>query len=747
MILSNLNYRAFNTANLRWMFTTFHMGHYEPLTWITLAFDYALWGLNPTGFHLTNLVLHTINAVVFYFVALRLLALSWAATANTLPLRIGAAIAALAFAIHPLRVESVAWATERRDVLSALFVLLTLICYLKAAAAKSQDGYRKWMLGAVGCFLLSLLSKAVGITLPVVLVILDVYPLRRLPAGDGKWLGGAATRVWLEKLPFVVLATAAAVLAFLAQYRTGAMELLSKRGALPRIAQAFYALAFYVSKTILPRDLSPLYELPGKFEPGEWIFVVSAAIVLAVSGVLIALRHRWPAGLAVWLSYIALIAPVSGIVQSGPQLVADRYSYLSCLGWAVLLGGAAVAVSHKGALRKFAWVPAGAGAVVLATFAVLTWKQTQLWHDSETLFRSAVNGRPGTVLYFNLGTIYLQNGKLDEAVASFRRSIELNPYYPHPYVNLAIALTAQGKTDEAIATFRDAVRMNKHLASEDNIGAALVQRGLVVHAITYYTEALKDQSYSPAVQNNLGLAYEMQGELDNALAHYQRALELDPHHSVAEFNSGNVHSQLGELKKAEAAYRRAVEEDSHFFQAYRRLGVVLRAQGRDEEALQNYRRALELNPSYAAAHYNLGNAFLSKNDTERAIQHYRAAIARDPSHVRAHAELGRALALRGETKEAVREIEQALEIDDSFATAHFNLAILLDRLGDRKGAIEHLKRVVEIAPGDSQARQQLTVWSGPNEEKQPVVQSKPQKLASGAAAAPSTALAMRSAPD
>jgi len=750
MFLNNLNYRRFGWENLRWMFTTFHMGHYEPLAWITLAFDYSFWGLNPTGYHLTNLIFHAINAVLFYFVSLRLLAFVWGRTTNALTLRIGAAIAALAFAIHPLRVESVAWATERRDVLSGLLILITVVCYLNAAAAETKNAYQKWMFGAVGCFLLSLLSKAIGMTLPVVLVILDVYPLRRLPGADNKWFGGAARNVWLEKIPFAVLAAGAATLAFLAQHRTGAMEALTKRGVLPRIAQAFYAFGFYLSKTILPRELSTLYELPATFKPGEWIFLVSGVVIIAFTVLLIVSRRRWPAGLAVWLSYLVILAPVSGIAQSGPQLVADRYSYLSCLGWALLVGGASVAIWHKLATRRFLLIPvAAAGGITIGCLGILTWNQTRVWHDSETLFQHAVSARPGTVLYFNLGSVLLQKGKLDEAIAAFRRSIQLNPYYPHPYVNMAIALTAQGKTDEAIATFREAVRMNENLASEDNIGAALVQRGLVAHAITYYTEALsKQQPYTAAVQNNLGLAYSMQGDLDNAFAHYRRAIEIDPQHSVAYFNLGNAYSQRGDMRNAEACYRRAIEEDLQFFQAYRRLGVVLRAQGRYDEAVQNYRKALEIDPSYAAAHYNLANALLSKNDTERAIRQYREAIASDPLHVRAHAELGRALALRGETKEAVRELQQALQIDESYAPAHFNLAILLDRLGDRKSAVQHLRRVIEIDPEDAPTRGQLALWSDDADGKEQSSQGQTQRQpASRIASGKVTSFEMRSAAD
>ncbi|HEY6201287.1 MAG TPA: hypothetical protein VI231_21975, partial [Candidatus Binatia bacterium] len=334
LYLKNPYFRGLGWGNLRWMFTTFLMGHYQPLTWVTLGLDYVIWGMNPFGYHLTNLVLHAANTVLFYFLALRLLSYVLPRDEEGATI-VGAALAAMLFSIHPLRVESVAWVTERRDVLSGLFFFLTLHAYLTAAEAPSAARRGKWLVCALIVYALSLLSKSVGMTLAVVLLILDVYPLRRLGGSRARWLGREVWNVWLEKLPFLVFGAAAAVTAAYAQYETRAMVTVSQYGIARRAATASYGFVFYFWKTLLPTKLSPLYEIPVDFNPAHWIYFACALAVAALTLALIFLRKAWPAALAAWLAYLAMVLPVSGIAQSGPQLVAARYSYLPCLAFAL----------------------------------------------------------------------------------------------------------------------------------------------------------------------------------------------------------------------------------------------------------------------------------------------------------------------------------------------------------------------------------------------------------------------------
>src|SRR5881397_914330 len=334
--LDNPHYRGLGWTHLHWMWTT-HLGHYIPLTWMTLGLDYLLWGLNPVGYHLTSLLLHTANAVVFFFVVRRILTRALPSPSERgHALVVAAGFAALVFAIHPLRVESVAWVTERRDVLSGLFYLSTILMYLQACerGTRGRGGY--WL--SVAVFVCALLSKSMVVNLPVVLLILDVYPLRRLGGAIG-WWSEPARRVYLEKIPFVLLAAAASAIAVMAQSSVHAALSLAQLSMPGRLGISAYGLSFYLWKMVVPVNLSPFYER-GLIDPWATPFLLSYGLVLAITAIVLALRRRVPGLLAAWLAYIVVLSPVLGIFQSGPQIAADRYTYLANLGWAILAGAA-----------------------------------------------------------------------------------------------------------------------------------------------------------------------------------------------------------------------------------------------------------------------------------------------------------------------------------------------------------------------------------------------------------------------
>src|SRR6266566_1563356 len=340
----NPSYRGLSWRQLRWMFTTVHGGHYQPLSWVTLGLDYTLWGMNPAGYHLTSVLLHAANAVLFYHVVLALLRRA-AVSGPALVLEGAAAVGALFFAIHPLRVESVAWASERRDVLA----------YLRMAEEEGSGRARRWYLVSLACFVLSLLSQAWGITLPVVLLALDVFPLRRAPR-------------LLEKAPYAALALGAAALAFVAQQHQPAMRTLAQHGALQRTAQAAYGLSFYLWKTVAPWRLSPAYLLEGRLDPAAPRYLLSFVAVAGITALLVFARRRWPSGLVAWACYAAIVSPVLGFVQTGPQIAADRYTYLACLPWAVLVAAAVrrAALGHG----RLAWTASAAALLVLGLLTI-----------------------------------------------------------------------------------------------------------------------------------------------------------------------------------------------------------------------------------------------------------------------------------------------------------------------------------------------------------------------------------------
>ena len=487
----NPDYRGLTWAHLRWMFTTVYGGHYQPLSWVTLALDYSLWGMNPSGYHLTNLVLHGANALLVY-----------ALIAALVPgIGRGAAlIGALFFAVHPLRVESVAWATERRDVLSGLFYLLTLITYLRLAEARrAGGGWSAWWLASVGCFALSLLSKAWGITLPLILLVLDVHPLRRLRCG-----GGLRT-VLAEKVPYFVLALGGAALAHLASSQVPARRTLAQEGVVARAAQAAYGLVFYLWKTLVPVALSPAYLLEQTVRPSEPRYVLSVAVVLGLAVALVRLRRRWPWAAAASACYLLVLVTVLGFVQTGPQIVADRYTYLACVPWAVLAAAGLDRLARHRATLALA-------AASLAVLGALTFRQTRVWHDSRTLWEHALAVDPDNyIAYQNRGTLRQARGDWVGAFGDYSEALRRNPIYSPAWYSRGTERLAWGDDAGAIADYTAAVRIKPtYIEAYNNRGLARQRTGDLAGAIADYTEALRlspaDWRARAMIQGNLALA-------------------------------------------------------------------------------------------------------------------------------------------------------------------------------------------------------------------------------------------------
>ena len=508
--LGNPYYRGLGWIHLRWMWTT-HLGHYIPLTWMTLGLDYVLWGMNPLGYHLTNLLLHAANAVLFYFVAFRILGLGLPDPGDRrqAELVLSAGFAALVFAIHPLRVESVAWVTERRDVLSGLFYLSAILIYLRTCE-RGERG-RGWYWAAVGLFACALLSKSMVVNLPIVLLILDVYPLRRLGGAIG-WWSEPARRVYVEKIPFVLLATAAAAIAVMAQLSVHAAASLAQLSVPGRVAVSAYGLSFYLWKMVVPLNLSPLYPLSPIVNPWAMPFVLSYTMVLAITAIALALRRRVPGLPAAWSAYVVVLLPVLGIFQSGPQIAADRYTYLASLGWAILAGACLLfcwRISRTSTTGTPTTLPiAGVAICVVAGLGVLTWNQVQIWHDSERLWTYTVAIHPNSSLaQFSLGIVLSAQGKPTEAIEHFQKGLQLRPDEPSAHTNLGVALIQQGKLADAIEHFRQAVRIYPDDAlAHTNWGSALIDLGKPSEAIEHYSKALRITPGLAEAQNGLGQA-------------------------------------------------------------------------------------------------------------------------------------------------------------------------------------------------------------------------------------------------
>lgn len=481
-LTDNSAYRGLSPTHLRWMFTTTLGGHYQPLSWLSFAVDHALWGMDPRGYHLTNLLLHAAGTVVFFFVLQMLLA-----RRNGVPrvvLGPAACAGALFFAVHPLRVESVAWASERRDVLSGLFWLLALAAYLRATATPTSRR-RLWLGAALLGLATSLLAKAWGMTFPLVLLILDAYPLRRL--------GTDRHAVVREKLPFMLVAGIGAVVAFLAQRGVPEMRSLAEHGPLARVAQAAYGLCFYLIATVAPTGLYPAHLLESRLDPLQPRYLAALAAVTIITAGAVTGRRRWPWLTAAWAAYVVIVAPVLGFAQTGPQLVADRYTYLACLPWAAVLAGGLAELWRPERPRAVRHLTALSTVMILTLLALLTVRQITVWKDSLTLWSHTLRLDPSNyVACINRG-LARASTDLDGAIADYDAAIRVNPGY-------------------ALAYF--------------DRGNARHQRGDLAGAIEDHSKVIELRPDDPDAYNNRGWARQALGDWTGAAADYTRALEL-----------------------------------------------------------------------------------------------------------------------------------------------------------------------------------------------------------------------------
>jgi protein O-mannosyl-transferase len=455
-------WRGIAPDNFAWMFSTMHLGHYQPLTYLSYAIDHAAFGMDPRAFHATNIFLHGLSAVLFSFLIARLLTIAAPGVGQRAAL-FTASAAAVLWAVHPLRVESVAWITERRDVLSAVFLIAATLAYLRSASPREAAlRSRAWYWASLGLLMLSLFAKAWGITFIAIAILLDIYPLRRMPLSLRALRDAGARRVLIQKLPFAAACVMFAIIAAQAQLTASAetMRTLAEWGILERLAQATYGLEFYVRKSILPTNLSALYELPDAvvWYHRRWV----APVLLVIAATLVAISHRRRApGLGPALAaYAILLAPVLGLAQSGIQLVADRYSYLAVIPlFALAAAGAAILLTRATSNLRIV-IPAAAAILAIA-LAILTWQRSELWGDNLRLWESAIQGgHEGPTLRNYYARQLEKAGRPADAIAQYHASLALRPSFADNYFGVGTASKAMGDFAAAEAAFKKAAELD-----------------------------------------------------------------------------------------------------------------------------------------------------------------------------------------------------------------------------------------------------------------------------------------------
>ncbi|MFH1419638.1 MAG: tetratricopeptide repeat protein [Planctomycetota bacterium] len=472
--LLNTDYRGLSAANWQWAWSTYHLGVWQPVGWLLLGLQYRIGAMAPATYHTASLIIHAANAALLYFLAASLLAAAMPAACNARPIgtRVCAAAAAMLFAAHPLRVEAIAWVSCQPYLPAAFFCLLGTWAYVHTQRPPSATRRRRIGLAITFvCYLLAVMSKAVAVSLPVLLLILDLYPL-------GRWQGrGQANRPFrglarlvIEKAPFFAVAVVVSVWAAAAKDYSDTRVPLGDFDASARLAQAAYGLIFYLWKSIIPTGLLPYYRLPGDIGLAHASFGLCGLGVLALTVGVVVMRQRWPALLAAWGAYVVILIPNLGIVQISQQTVADRYSYLAIMPVVILSAGAIFkAWQHADVGRK---VLRGALAIGIGLAAAglvsASRRQVTVWHDSDRLWRTVIDADPKcAVAECNLGAALLAKGEYAQASVHVSRAIDLKPDFAFAYANLGVICCKARKFEDAIAFFEEALDHRPDLPRSD----------------------------------------------------------------------------------------------------------------------------------------------------------------------------------------------------------------------------------------------------------------------------------------
>jgi len=603
-----------------WAWTTGYAANWHPLTWMSHMLDVTAFGARAGMHHLTNLLLH---------VAATLLLFAFLSRATGAPGR--SAFAAGLFAVHPLHVESVAWIAERKDVLSTLFGMLALWAYAGYVRRPAVGRY----LAVAACFSASLLAKPMLVTLPFVLLLLDLWPFRRAtPGGGTPW-----PRLVLEKLPLFCLSAASSLATYLVQRQGGAVSSLDLYPLALRIENALVSYVAYIGKMVWPLRLSVMYPYPQAIPFWQ---AAGAALLLAGISFLAVLqaRHRpWlPVG---WFWYLGTLVPVIGLVQVGIQSMADRYTYVPLVGLFIAVAWGVPDLLERRRPRRLA-MPAAA-LCVIGVCAALARAQVGVWKDNVALWTHATEvtlNMSNHVAHNSLGIVLEKQGRLEEALAHFSEAVRVRPDFAEAQHNLGKALAKAGRYDEALSALAAAVRFDPgNAAVHSDLAIVLAGLGRLDEAITRYSEALRIDPARAQVHNALGVALAGVKRPAEARGHFAEAVRLNPGFAEARNNLGLALAGEGRIQDASREFSEAVRLKPDYAEAHNNLGLALAGQGRIEEAIAHYSEAVRLKPGFEAARVNLAMALAGAGRRDEAVGQLNAILAADPDNRNARAAL------------------------------------------------------------------------------------------------------------
>ncbi len=693
---------GFTWDGVVWAFKSGYAVNWHPVTWLSHMLDCQLFGLNPRGHHLTSLLLHIANTLLLFYVLRKMTGALWAS-----------AFAAAVFGLHPLHIQSVGWVSERKDVLSTLFWLLTLLSYIRYV----QDRNFKRYLITISLFAVGLMAKPMLVTLPIVMLLLDYWPLKRFSIADCQLpieknpkskiqnpkFAQSFWQLIIEKIPFFVLSVISSAITFFVQQQGGAVATFDKISPALRLCNIPMAYCAYIVKTIIPSGLMAYYP----YNTNASILLIAAAVLFlaVISAGVIFLRR--PYLIVGWLFFIITLVPVIGIIQVGGQSRADRYMYIPMIGLLIMIAWGLKEIAERVRLGRFILIPAAA--VCLSALSIATWINVGYWKNTFTLFGHAIEVMPANhVALLYLGNTLIEQKNISGGIEYYKKSIEAAPGFADARFNLGLALFHDNKFDKALEQYNMVLNIKENYPRVHfYIANVLAKTGHTDAAARHYSIAIKNDPDDIEAYSNWAVMLAEKGQIEQAIEQYNKALAIKPDNADIHNNLGNALKNQGKLAQAAEHYQKALLLRPDFAQAQVSFADTLRMQGRLDAAIEHYRLALKADSNSSDACYGLGMAMSETNHPDQAVDWYLKAIELDGSNIFAHGQLGLVMARQGKIDEAINHIQIVLKARPNDAEMHCNLGIILEHQGKTDEAIEQYRRVLQIKPDNKKAGELL----------------------------------------
>jgi len=621
-VIENTLIRDLSFNGIKNIFLTHYCGNYHPLTLITYSLEYHFFKLNPTVYHITNLLIHLFNCILVFWMIYLL-------TDSVLI----ASITSILFGVHPLHVESVAWVSERKDVLSTMFFIGSIICYIyyyKTVILKTSKNSTVLYITTLFLFVFSLLSKAMGVTLPVILLLIDYYFGRQF-----------TKKTIIEKVPFFVLSFIFGIVAIYTQKLSGSVR--ENPSAIINIFIATHGLLFYIVKMLLPFNLRCLYVYPTNIISKLPIrFLISPLLVILLAVIVFYSRKYTKKIVFGTLFYFITILPVLQLFPVGKAIAADRYSYIPLIGIFYILGEwlnyLFIKKTEKEKIIKYILI--SVLLLILSGLIIITQRMCYVWKNGITLWDNLIKIDKNYAFgYSSRGNAYGRKGEYENAIKDYTKAIELNPNLADSYYGRGLAYNNTQQYDKSIPDFIQAIKL----------------------------DPISVKAYL-----NLGLAYCGKKDIDKALFYLNEAIKIDPNYAEAYYNLGLIYANKNDYDKALSEYNSAIRVNPKFTDAYLNRGFVYGMKGDYDNAISDFNNVIKLDPKYAKAYCNRGNAYYMKKEYDKAIMDYKKSIELDPKYIDAYMNLGAVYFNKGEYDKAIIEYTHVIEIDPKYAKAYFN---------------------------------------------------------------------------